>query len=69
MKTKYDTLGYQRSCVNYDPCPLCWGCRAYDPSYKKCEMCETDAKQNICNKKKHTPQLLAKMIRRTTIRV
>ena len=69
MKTKYDTLGYQHSCVNYDPCPLCWGCRAYDPSYKKCKMCETDIKQNICNKQKHTPKVLAKMIRRTTIRV
>ena len=65
MKTKYDTLGYQY-CPDYDPCPLCYGCRAFNPSRVKCQnLCEHDnPKFNICNKEKHTEKALSLMIRR-----
>ena len=69
MKKKEDVQGYLFSCVNYDPCPLCFRCRAYDASYTKCSKCAVDMKKNVCDKKKHTDKALSKMIRRITIRV
>ena len=69
MKTEQDTWGYQHNCVNYEPCPLCFGCRSYDPSWFKCKHCEEDRKINICSREKHTPKLLTKMIRRKRLNV
>ena len=69
MKTEHDTWGYQHNCVNYDPCPLCYGCRAYDPSWHKCRHCEDDLKNNICNKQRHTVKLLNRMIGRRKLNV
>ena len=62
-KTPYDTWGYQHSCVRYEPCPLCYGCRAYDSSYKKCEHCEEHKRRDICDKKKHTTKALTLMMK------
>lgn len=69
MKTIYDIWGYQHSCPNYDPCPVCYGCRACDPSWIKCSHCLQDPKKDICNKKKHTIKALNKMIRRPKFNV
>lgn len=69
MKTEYDTWGKQHNCVNYTPCPLCYGCRAYDASWLKCRNCEQDKKQNICDVQRHTPKILSRMIRRSKIYV
>jgi hypothetical protein len=63
----HDVRGWQIDCKWYTPCPLCYGCRAYDPSYKRCEKCANETKQNICNTHKHRADLLAKMIQRETI--
>jgi hypothetical protein len=64
QKTVHDVRGWQIDCINFHPCPLCYGCRNYDPSYKKCEKCaEENMKQNICNRTLHTEKALAMMIR------
>ena len=66
-KTRYDVWGVQHNCVNYDGCPLCYGCRAYDPSYVKCQNCAEDMKKNVCNRELHREKLVAKMITRERI--
>lgn len=66
-KEPSDVWGYSHGCLNFQQCPLCYGCRAYDPSYIKCRHCEEDAKRHICNREKHTEKILAKMIQRQKI--
>lgn len=66
MKTKKDRVkGYITDCLNYDPCPLCYGCRNYGV-LNKCENhCGDDLKTNAClNKKLHNETNFAKMIHR-----
>lgn len=69
-KSPHDVRGWQISCPNYQQCPLCYGCRAFDPSVVKCLRCEEDgAKKNICDTSKHLAVLLAMMIQRERIEV
>lgn len=56
-------LGAETHCPNFDPCPLCFGCRNYSTAVLRCEKCENNKKQNICNTKKHTEQALQLMLR------
>ena len=35
-KKPQDVIGYQIQCADYHMCPICYGCRSYDPSYYKC---------------------------------
>ena len=68
MKRPQDVFGYKRQCPDFDQCPFCYGCRAYDPKYLKCQHCyEDDKKKNICNTKKHRPEAIAKMLTRQKI--
>lgn len=69
MKTQYDTWGAQHTCINYEPCPLCYGCRSYSSSWYKCRHCEEDVKNNICDTRRHTVKLLSRMIRRQKLNV
>jgi hypothetical protein len=48
----------QNGCINYDECPLCYQCRAYDTRSLKCESC----KVGPCNKTLHTPHWIAKCL-------
>ena len=67
-KTPQDVMGYKINCPDYHKCPLCYGCRSYDPSYYKCiTLCGTNQKNNICNTIKHKDKLITKMIHKTTI--
>lgn len=67
QKIPQDVLGYQIRCPNYIKCPLCYGCRNYNPSYLKCAKCNQNRKKNICDTNKHKENLIAKMITRETI--
>lgn len=67
QKTRHSVWGAQHGCVNYQECPLCYGCRAYDSSYVKCQHCAEDMKKNVCDRKKHTDKALAIMIQRPVI--
>lgn len=50
--------GNQIYCINYQGCPLCYGCRAYDSRDPECYNCKLaddkmGKKYNICNKELH----------------
>ena len=67
QKTVQKVRGYLINCPNFEPCPLCYGCRSYDSSVLKCQGCAEYAKWNICDTKKHQARLLALMIAREVI--
>ena len=68
-KTWHDTTGFITGCPSYNPCPLCYGCRAYSAIYKMCEKCEENFKRDICDREKHREDLLARMISRERIEI
>ena len=68
MKKPEDVRGYGH-CPNFEQCPICYGCRAADLSYVKCIHCAEDPKTNICNRYKHRPELLSKMITRQKVEI
>lgn len=63
LKTKESVKGAKINCPNYDPCPLCYGCRAYDASYYKCITECRNSKRDVCNTHKHNDRALNLMIR------
>ena len=67
LKTKESVKGFKINCPNYDPCPLCYGCRAYDPSYYECTTECGGSKRDICNTQKHNDKALNLMIRRPRV--
>lgn len=70
QKNPNDVRGVRIGCPLFEQCPLCYGCRAFDPQYEECVSCETEnKKQNICNTTKHRSDLLARMITKTRIEV
>ena len=70
-KNIHTVLGDIIGCSSYDPCPLCYGCRNFDPSRVKCQnYCEyKNPKYNICDRYKHNDAALSMMIRRSVIKV
>ena len=70
FKTPKDTAGYKGDCPDYDPCPLCYGCRNYGLHAFTCDaLCATNSKFNICNQSLHTPANIARMVLRDKIRI
>lgn len=68
QKKVSNVLGYKINCGNFNPCPLCYGCRNYDSSILSCERCYIDNKKfNICDTKKHNTKTLSKMIKRKSV--
>ena len=65
-KTRESVKGFKMRCPNYVSCPLCYGCRSYDPSYYRCLECGKN-KKNICDTHKHTDKALNLMIRRPVV--
>ena len=45
-------------CVNYDECPMCYMCKAYDTSSAKCLNCRVGS----CDKEKHTSHWVSKIM-------
>lgn len=69
QKTKDDVVGYIEQCLNFEACPLCYGCRNYDEGFMKCSACAVNAKQNICDTSRHKAKLVAQMIKTETIKI
>lgn len=47
------------NCPEYIKCPVCYGCRNYNPSYRACrELC--GEKKDSCDTKRHQANLLGK---------
>lgn len=47
-KQPNDVRGNKIYCINYQKCPLCFGCRAYDSRDPECVECKRE--DNIRNK-------------------
>lgn len=69
QKTIHDVLGWVINCKDFNPCPVCYGCRNYDPSRLKCiNHCEEQNKKfNTCDRTIHTEKALSMFIRREKI--
>ena len=64
--------GNKIACINYQMCPACYGCRAYDSRDEDCRICKAeDAKRgkryNLCNKELHEEWKINKLITKTKI--
>ena len=70
FKTPRDTEGYKNDCPDYDPCPLCYGCRNAGMHSSRCDtLCAGNTKKNICNRKLHTPKNIGMMVQRNKITI
>lgn len=68
-KTIHDVRGSRIKCVNFQKCPLCYGCRRYSSIDPQCKICaEENKKLNICNKDLHRDEVTAKMITKENIK-
>ena len=66
--------GNQIYCINYQGCPICYGCRAYDSRDPECYNCKLaddkmGRKYNICNKELHESWKINKIITRNKFKV
>ncbi len=69
-KDPNDVRGQRINCYNFEKCPLCYGCRAFNSRFVKCQQCKLEnQKLNICNTKKHRADLIEKMITKEVIEV
>lgn len=68
-KNKNSSRGAQIDCINFEMCPLCYGCRNYDSLDTNCAKCLENAKQNLCNTKTHKAHLVSKMITKQEIKL
>lgn len=60
--------GVRDRCINFQMCPLCFGCRAYSSHDLKCRECkEENEKQNICNTELHKSDIINKMVSKSII--
>ena len=63
-------------CVNFQMCPLCYGCRNYDSRLEECQECWEDGIRpgekriyNVCNTDLHESWKINRMIGKNTIEV
>lgn len=63
-------------CVNFQMCPLCYGCRNYDSRLEECQECWEDGirpgekrNYNVCNTDLHESWKVNRMICKNTIEV
>lgn len=60
--------GNRIGCINFQMCPLCYGCRAFDSRDPECRTCELTGHDgskrnfNICNKNLHEEWKVNKMV-------
>lgn len=67
-KTVHDVRGDKIRCVNFQKCPLCYGCRRYSSSDPECQKCLAESKKkNICNVELHKADVTSKMITKEVI--
>jgi hypothetical protein len=72
VKQPASVRGNKIACINYQMCPACYGCRAYDSRDEDCIICKAeDAKRgkryNLCNKELHEEWKINKLITKTKI--
>ena len=68
VKNRNSARGAQINCINFEMCPLCYGCRNYHAQDPECQKCLKDKKNNLCNTKKHPVQLVHRMVTKQNIK-
>lgn len=66
-RNRNSARGAQIDCINFEMCPLCYGCRNFNNLDKTCLICEEDSKNNLCNTKSHKAHLVGRMITKQKI--
>lgn len=61
-KNRNSARGAQIDCINFEMCPLCYGCRNYHYGDPDCQKCLQNKKVNLCNTQKHPASLIHRMI-------
>lgn len=74
IKQPSSVRGNKIACINYQMCPACYGCRAYDSRDEDCRICQAEDTQrgkryNLCNKELHEEWKINKLITKTTINI
>jgi hypothetical protein len=69
QKSPGDVRGKRIKCVNFIQCPMCYGCRNSKDDDPECIKCNINKKLNVCNTQLHKTDLIAKMIKRDTIKI
>lgn len=64
--------GNRIGCINFQMCPACYGCRAYDSRDPECLICEEEGKGskrnfNVCNKNIHESWKINKLITKNKV--
>lgn len=68
QKTAAEVKGALINCKDFDPCPMCYGCRNFTTNRVKCiNKCGVNEKFDTCNVSRHRPDLLARMITKERI--
>jgi hypothetical protein len=72
IKQPSSVRGNKIHCINYQQCPLCYGCRAYDSRDPECYECKLEddnrgKNYNICNKELHEGWKINKIITKNKI--
>lgn len=67
IKQASSVRGSKIVCINYQMCPVCYGCRSYDARDPECKICkdlDTNIGRNyhICNKELHESWKINKLI-------
>lgn len=74
IKQPRDVRGNQIKCINYQMCPVCYGCRAYDSRDPECIECKNlddvrGKKYHLCNKELHESWKINKLITKNQIKI
>lgn len=72
IKQPSSVRGIKISCINYQMCPVCYGCRAYDFRDPDCIECKAEddlmgKNYNLCKKELHEEWKINKLITKTII--
>ena len=65
--------GNQIQCINFQMCPICYGCRAYDSRLEDCRDCFSEGidnssrNYNVCNTDLHESWKINKMTTKHTV--
>ena len=62
QKTPHDVRGFIERCPEYHRCPICYGCRNFNPSVARCLECAKEKKKNVCDTKKHQADKIARLL-------
>lgn len=72
VKQPSDVRGNKINCINFQMCPVCYGCRAYNSRDLECIECKSEddkrnKRYNLCNKELHEPWKINKLISKTKV--